>query len=129
MANKNRKKQLQGYVIPFPVVTVLITAMILLLAYVWLDIRSKALGARIKTLEQQQAELQKSYDVELWKWEKMKSPSNIEKMLCQSNCAMIWPVEDNIVRLREPDALASITKDYKPQLAQLSRLTKPVVHD
>ena len=78
MANKNRRKQIQGYVIPVPVVSVLVVAMLLLLAYVWLDIRSKALGARIKSLEQQQAELQKKYDLELWKWEGIKSPQNIE---------------------------------------------------
>ena len=37
MANKNRRKRIQGYVIPFPVVSILVVAMVLLLAYVWLD--------------------------------------------------------------------------------------------
>lgn len=129
MANKNRKRQTQGYVIPMPVVSVLVVAMLLLLAYVWLDIRSKALGARIKSLEQQQAELQKKYDLELWKWERIKTPQNIEKTLAQNNCAMIWPEEGNIVRLNESAVLASIMTDYKSQLAQLSRLAKPLIHD
>lgn len=129
MANKNRKKHLQSYLIPVPVVSVLVVAMLLLLAYVWLDIRSKALGTRIKFLEQQQSELQKKYDLELWKWEGIKAPQNIEKMLAQNNCAMIWPEESNIVRLNESAALASIMTDYKSQLAQLSRLTKPLIHD
>lgn len=120
---------MQGYVIPVPVVSVLVVAMLLLLAYVWLDVRNKALGVRIKSLEQQQAELQKKYDLELWKWEKIRTPQNIEKMLAQNNCAMIWPEEGNIVRLNESAALASITPDYKSQLAQLSHLTKPLVHD
>jgi|GEM_PF-1091428 len=129
MANKNRRKQIQGYVIPVPVVSVLVVAMLLLLAYVWLDIRSKALGVRIKSLEQQQTELQKKYDLELWKWEGIKSPQNIEKMLAQNNCSMIWPDEGNIVRLNEPTAAASIMTDYKSQMAQLSHTTKPLVHD
>lgn len=129
MANKNRKKQIHGYVVPLPVVSVLVVAMLLLLAYVWLDIRSKTLGARIKTLEQQQVEMQKKYDLELWKWEKVKTPSNIEKMLCQNNSVMIWPEEGNIVRLNEPAAMASIMTDYKSQVVQLSSLIRPLVHD
>lgn len=128
MANKNRKKQAQGYAIPLPVVAVLLGAMVLLLAYIWLDVRSKALGGRIKTLEQQQAELQRSYDLELWKWERMKSPSNIERMLVQNNCVMVWPAEGNIVRLHAEAALASAVSDYKSQLAQLPA-AKPIVHD
>jgi len=129
MANKNRKKRIQGFVIPMPVVVILITAMALLLAYIGLDVRSKALGAKIKSLELQQAELQRSYDLELWKWEKMKSPSNIEKMLSQNSCAMVWPAEGNIVRLRDPEAIATVAADYKPQLAQASRSGKPAFHD
>lgn len=129
MTNKNRKRRIQGFVIPMPAVTVLVVAMVLLLAYIGLDVRSKALGAGIKALEQQRAELQKSYDLELWKWEKMKSPANIEKMLCQNDCAMIWPAEVNIIRLREPAAAASGMTDYKPQLAQISRSGRPVFHD
>jgi len=129
MANKNRRKQIQGYAIPVPVVSVLAVAMLLLLAYVWLDVRSKALGARIKSLEQQQSELQKKYDLELLRWERIKAPQNIEKMLVQSNCAMIWPEEGNIVRLNESLDMASMMTDDKSQMAQLSILTKPLVHD
>lgn len=128
MANKNRKKP-QGYSIPLPLVSILLAAMVLLLAYIWLDVRSKALGARIKALEQQQAELQKGYDLELWKWEKIKSPSNIERMLSQNNCVMIWPAENNIVRLNEQPAPALAGADFKSQLAQITRTARPMVHD
>ena len=120
---------MQGYVIPAPVTSVLVVAMLLLLAYVWLDIRSKALGSRIKALEQQQAELQKRYDLELSKWERLKSPHNIERLLAQNNSAMIWPDEVNIVRLSEPAAAEIAAPDFKSQLAQLSPSTRPVVHD
>lgn len=129
MANKNKRKQVQGYVVPMPVVALLVVAMLLLLAYVWLDVRGKALGTRIKALEQQQAELQKKYDLELWKWEKVKSPRNIERMLSCNNCAMIWPEEKNIVRLDDSAATSSIMTDYKSQLAQLTRSTRPIIHD
>ena len=129
MANKNRKKRIQGYVIPVPVVSVLVVAMLLLLAYVWLDIRSKSLGTRIKALEQQQAELQKKYDLELYKWERVKSPQNIEKTLAQHGCSMIWPEEGNIVRLKDPSAPVSTTPDFNSQMAQLSSFTRPIVHD
>lgn len=129
MANKNRRKRIQGYVIPVPVVSVLVVAMLLLLTYVWLDIRSKSMGTRIKTLEQQQTELQKKYDLELYKWERIKSPRNIEKMLAQNNCSMIWPEEGNIVRLKDPSAPGSITVDFNSQMAQLSSFTRPIVHD
>lgn len=129
MASKNRKKQVQGYTIPFPIVSVLVFATLLLLAYVWLDIRSKSLGGRIKCLEQQMTELQKAYDLELSKWESMKAPGNIEKMLARNNCVMIWPNEANIVRLAEPAAAGSTMPVYNSQVAQLSRLNKPLVHD
>ena len=129
MANKNRRKKIQGYVMPVPVVSVLIVAMFLLLAYVWLDIRSKAFGTRIKLLEKQQTELQKRYDLELLKWERIKSPQNIEKLLAQNNCSMIWPDEVNIVRLNDPGTAASVMTDYKSQMAQLSSFIKPIVHD
>lgn len=129
MANKNRRKQIQGYTIPIPIVSLLVVAMLLLLAYVWLDIRSKGLGMKIKTLEQQHAELQKKYDLELWKWEKVKSPRNIERMLADNNCAMIWPEENNIVRLDDSKAASAVMTDYKSQLAQLTPGAGPIIHD
>lgn len=129
MANKSRRKQTQGFVIPFPVVGMLVTAMLLLLAYVCLDIRSKALGARIKALEQQQSELAKKYDLELMRWEAKKSPRNIERMLAQNNSGMIWPDEKNIVRLCDANGGAPGLNPYNSQMAQLARADRPLLHD
>ena len=129
MANKSRRKQSQGFVIPFPVVGMLVTAMLLLLAYVWLDIRSKALGARIKALEQQQSELVKKYDLELMRWEAKKSPRNIERMLARNNSGMIWPDEKNIVRLRDADGESPGLNAYNSQMAQLARAPRPILND
>lgn len=129
MAGKNRKKRTAGFVFPLPVAGILIVPVVLLLLYVWLDARVQALGTRIKTLEQQQAEIQKRYDTELWKWETLKSPSNIEKMLDKNKLVMIWPTEANIVRLQEPNAGVELTQRMDGQMAQLSRSPRSVAND
>ena len=129
MAGKNRKKRTAGFVFPLPMAGILVVPVVLLLLYVWLDARVQALGTRIKTLEQQQVEIQKHYDTELWKWETLKSPSNIEKMLNKTKLVMIWPAEANIVRLQEPDGVVELTQRMDGQMAQLSRSPRSVAHD
>ena len=110
MAGKNRKKHMAGFAFPLPVAGVLTVLVMLLLLYVWLDARVQALGVQIKTLEQQRAEIQQRYDIELWKWETLKSPANIEKTLAEHKLVMVWPAEANIIRLHEP-ALAGVYVD------------------
>lgn len=129
MAGKNRKKRAAGFVFPMPVAGLLMVLVVMLLLYVWLDARVQALGARIKTLEQQQTEIQKRYDIELWKWETSKSPSNIEKMLNQNKIVMVWPAEANVVRLQEPDAIGDSGRHVDGQMAQLSRSSRSIVND
>lgn len=129
MAGKNRKKRTADFSFPLPVAGFLMALVVMLLLYVWLDARVQALGARIKTLEQQQAELNKRYDVELWKWETLKSPPGIEKMLNQNKIAMVWPAEANIVRLQAPDAGAAMDRGADGQLVQLARNSKSVAND
>ena len=129
MAGKNRKKQTAGFVFPLPVAGILIVLVVMLLLYVWLDARVQALGTRIKILEQQQAEIQKRYDTELWKWETLKSPSNIKKMLNKNKIVLIWPAEANIVRLQEPDTVVELIPRMDGQMAQLSRSPRSVAND
>ena len=129
MAGKNRKKRTAGFVFPLPVAGILTTLVVMLLLYVWLDARVQALGMRIKNLEQQQTEIQKRYDTELWKWETLKSPSGIEKMLDQNKIVMVWPAEVNIVRLPEPEVELGLNPRGDRQLAQLSRGSRSVAHD
>ena len=129
MAGKNRKKRTAGFVFPLPVAGLLVILVMLLLFYVWLDARVQALGARLKGLEQQQAEIQKRHEVELWKWETLKSPAEIEKHLSRHKIVMVWPAEANIVRLQEPEAEGLLRKQAGGQLAQLAGRAKSVVHD
>jgi hypothetical protein len=129
MAKRNRRKKTDGFVFPLPVAAILMATVVLLLMYVWLDARGQALGARIKYLEQQQAEIQKCYDHELWKWETMKSPSNIEKALTQNSVAMIWPSEACLVRLQDAAKPVEAQRVSTRHLAQLSQLPGSVVND
>ena len=129
MAGKNRKKRTAGFVFPLPVAGILMVLVVMLLLYVWLDARVQALGMRIKILEQQQAEIQKRYDTELWKWETLKSPSNIKKMLNKNKIVLIWPAEANIVRLQEPDTVVELIPRMDGQMAQLSRSPRSVAND
>lgn len=126
---KNRKKKTNGFVFPLPAAAVLLVTVVLLLMYVWLDAKGQALGARINLLEQQQAEIKKRYDNELWKWERIKSPANIERLLNQNRIAMIWPDERSIVRLSEPDLNSLGASSYDRQVAQMSSGARSVLHD
>ena len=129
MAGKNRKKRSAGFVFPLPVAGILVALVVMLLLYVWLDARVQSLGVRIKTLEQQQAEINKRYDTELWKWETLKSPSGIERMLSQNKIVMVWPAEANIIRLREPDSSVELSQRVEGQLVQLSRSSRSMLND
>ncbi len=104
MATKNRKKTSQTFSFPLPLAILLIAGVAVLLLYVCLDSRAQILGAKIKQLEDHGAELEKRYAYELWKWEKMKSPANIERTLAKNNSKMIVPAEVNIVRLTDPES-------------------------
>ena len=129
MAKHNRRKRTEGFVIALPWAAVLMGVVVLMLMYVWLDARGQALGSRIKFSEQQRAEIQKRYDYELWKWETLKSPSSIEKVLSRNRVAMIWPEEGRLVRLQEPELAAENVLPYSRQMAQLAQLPRFVVHD
>ena len=126
---KNRKKRKRAFVFPLPVVAILLVTVALLLMYVWLDARGEALGSRIKLLEQEQSEIQKRYSVELWKWGKMKSPSNIERQLSRNNVVMIWADEDSVVRLHEPTAFTESTPDFEGAVAQLTSHARSILND
>ena len=129
MAKHNRRKRTEGFVIALPWAAVLMGVVVLMLMYVWLDVRGKGLGSQIKFAERQYAEIQKRYDYELWKWETLKSPSSIEKALSQNRVAMIWPEEGRLVRLQEPELAAENVLPYSRQMAQLAQLPRFVVND
>ena len=129
MAKHNRRKRTEGFVIALPWAAVLMGVVVLMLMYIWLDARGQALGSRIKFSEQQRVEIQKRYDYELWKWETLKSPSNIEKALSQNHIAMIWPEENCLIRLQEPELTAENVLPPSRQMAQLAPLPRSVAND
>ncbi|MBI2437206.1 MAG: hypothetical protein HYV36_00110 [Lentisphaerae bacterium] len=129
MAKRNRRKRREGFVIGLPFSALLALGVVLMLMYVWLDARGQALGSRIKFAEQQRAEIQKQYDFELWKWETLKSPASIEKVLAQNQIALVWPEEDRLVRLAEPAFIAEDLPGSSRQLVQLAQFPRLVVND
>ncbi len=129
MTHRNRKKNKPGFIFPLPVASVLMVAMVLSLLYVWFEMNGQALGSRIKVLEQQQAEIQKRYQHELWKWHKLKSPSNIEAVLCRNDIAMIWPDEERIVRFQKEEFSTTLSENFDDQVTQLAYHSRSAPHD
>ncbi len=128
MARRNRRKKSAGFVFPLPVAALLMATVALLLMYVWLDARGQALGARIRVLERQKAEIARRYDHEIWKWEAMKSPASIERALRQHSMDMVWPVEGNLVRIQNQRADETSLAAGR-QVVQVSRLVRSELHD
>ena len=129
MAHVNRRRKPTGFIIPLHVAWIMALVVVLFLMYVCFDVRGKALGMRIKALERQQAEIQKQYSYELWQWQKMKSPSNIEHMLSHNNLAMVLPGESSIVRLQQPDNQAEALAELVGNVAQFAQSSRSEVND
>ena len=129
MFNNNRKKK--GSPGSFPLHTALFLAVgaTLALGYVWIEMRGEALGERIRRLEGEQQEIQRRYDNEVWKWERMTSPLNIEEALRRNNIEMVWPDEMSVVRLRKTDTAAASLQNLAMQVAQFAQSGKPSAHD
>jgi hypothetical protein len=101
MRRRNRKKQVDGFVFPVPFAGLLVIIATLALTYVWMGCRCESLGKEIKALEQEREVLQKKYLTREYTWTQMKSPRNIEKALARFNIKMIWPANNQIVRLQD----------------------------
>ncbi len=129
MAKRNRRQRDSGFVAALPWMAFLAGTVFLMLMYIWLDGRGQALGNRIKALERQLAELQQRYDLELSKWEALKSPPSIEQALARNRIAMIWPAEQNLVRLQDPDWVAGGGRPSGADLAQAPAPPGSVMHD
>jgi len=86
-----------GFIFPTPLATVLCTAALLSLGYLWLRGRCDALAGRIVVLEKKLAETQRRREMEEYKWSVMKSPANIERSLRRFGIRMTWPNEERVV--------------------------------
>ncbi len=113
---RNRKKRVDGYLIPVPFVSVLVAMGIAALAYLWMISRCEAIGAEIKTLEAEQAELIKRYNNEDLKWTRMKAPRELERILTRNGVRMNYPSPDQVVLLA--DARPVETTEFDEQAGQ-----------
>ena len=125
MFNENRKKQTSNGAFPLNMALLLIIGSTLALGYVWLEMKGEALGERIKQLERDRVEIKRRYDHEVWKWENMKSPSNIEGALKRNNIVMVWPDEINIVHPRQRDVSTASIQGLAGQVAQFAQTGRP----
>jgi len=118
-SRRNRKnKRLDGSSFPVPFAGVVVLLSVLGLSYVWLVGQCDALGKELKVLEKEQARLHKKYLNEEFRWTRMKSPRNMERVLRIRKIPMDWPRGDQIVVLHRSDpfkgnTLASTSVDSR----------------
>lgn len=96
---KRNKKKVDGFVFPAPFAGFVVMVSAFALGYLWLGCRCEALGVEIKDLEVRQKVLEKKYLNEEFRWTRIKSPGNLERVLKDLNVCMTWPRRDQVVRL------------------------------
>ncbi|MFC1499065.1 hypothetical protein ACFLS1_11440 [Verrucomicrobiota bacterium] len=101
---RNRKKNVNGFVLPAPFAGGVILVSTLALGYVWLNCRCESLGKELKKLEVRKTQLHDQYLTEEYKWTQIKSPDNVERELKKRNIVMNWPRRDQIVRIYDISA-------------------------
>ena len=97
---KNRRKDSDGFIVPAPLAAILGAVALVSLGYLWFCGRCEALGAQIKTLEDNRRAAHQRRVNEEYKWANAKSPGNILAMLQRHNLSMSYPDESRVVRLR-----------------------------
>ncbi|OVE75869.1 hypothetical protein BVX97_03420 [bacterium E08(2017)] len=111
---KRNRRKVNGFAFPAPYVSVVIMIAVFGLAYVWLGTRCEMLGREIKKEEAKRKILVKRYLNEEYRWSRIKSPRNLERVLQEHGIAMTWPRRDQVVRLYD-------THDYTKGYAKLDR--------
>ena len=129
MLRENRKKGVSACAFPFHTLSLLAAGAALALGYVWLDAKGEMLGDRIMQLERDAAEVQRRYEHELWKWECAISPSNIEETLNRNHIVMVWPEEDNIVRLRRAGISLAELRNLPGETTLFALSQRQLTHD
>ena len=99
--NRNRRKRVDGFILPPPFVVLVLLAALLALVYVWLGECQKDLGRDLKALENELAVLRKEYVNEECRWTMLKSPRNLERELARHGLRMAFPRRGQIVHLYE----------------------------
>lgn len=127
MARRNKKRHVEGVSISRPLVGVVIAAVLVGLAYVWFTGRCEKLGHEISVLEKQKAALDKQLSHEEFKWSRMKSPMEVEKMLARFRLEMAQPRAEQVVRLRESDLPPLQPATLRP--VQVARIERVALHE
>ncbi len=112
---KRNKKKVDGFVFPAPFAGFVVIVSVFALAYLWLGSRCEMLGREIKKEEGKKKILVKRYLNEEYRWSRMKSPRNLERVLNQNGMVMSWPRRDQIVRLYD-------NSEYRNGYAKLDRV-------
>ncbi len=125
---RNRKKRVDGFVVPKNFAGVLIAVSVAALSYLWLCSCCDDLGSDIKELEKSLVQLENKFLNEEYKWMSMKSPKNLEDTLQQYSIKMTWPRRDQVVWLA--DAHIQVDMDFDsvrerdPRMAQVRGITR-----
>ena len=99
MRVNGRKQQVRG-VVPGSLVGVLTVLAIMAFVYLYIGGRCELLGEKITELEKRHEQVRRDIANEDFKWARMMSPDNMEKLIQKHNLNMIWPPVDSVVRLR-----------------------------
>lgn len=114
---RNRKKQVQGFILPVPFTGIIVALFALALGYVRLGTDSERLGKELKALESESRNLSRRILTEEYHWSRMNSAANIERALLRHNIVMGRPREDQIVRIilgDEPDRVRAAVSSANP---------------
>jgi hypothetical protein len=84
-------------------IIVVIVAGFLGLAYLYLGGQCDDLGKDINRLEKRLESVRQDVKNEQFKWSRLTSTAELEKLLKRHNLVMDWPAPENIVRLRRGD--------------------------
>ncbi len=96
---RNRKKQVQGFILPGPFTGIVVALLGLALGYVRLGTDCERLGKELKGLESESRNLSRRMLTEEYHWSRMNSAANIERALLKHNIVMGRPRNDQIVRI------------------------------
>jgi hypothetical protein len=102
---KGRQQHVHG-VIPGTLLGVLVVLAVFALGYLYISGRNATLGERISELEKIRDNIKREIYNEEFKWSRMTSTENMERLIKQHGLDLIWPSGDAVVRLqRDPPPL------------------------
>lgn len=100
MARRNLKKNtVNGFMLPPPVVTVVLVVSVVALAYIWLGCQCEEVGKAINELESERLTLREQLGIEEHKWSQMIRVENLEAELRRHGLCMHAPAVGQVVQL------------------------------